>query len=419
MESLLLPRREAPEASVALGSFMMHLSTEVYDPAREASRRALDQFMVDIYKVPYESDDYGLVLPDSISAKDIQEILLPDLIQEACDAGVITKVGTKYIYTDHISFPIENLGRPIINRINSTRKRARNTAKSIVGEIPENLTVRQRATLAAEKLGFIVYGKKMRKNGRPYHSHPEEVATITEFVINQLLEEGFEISEEEQVALIVVAFLHDAMEEWIKTAKHYTDDTGVLAVSPLLVKYTMEMVGLSKETSTEIERALRLLTHEKTEPWMPTYMEYIDRMANSKLAMLVKSIDILHNHTIDPKPKPVQKEDMPDAEYLKKIQKWREHIREYSYLIYDNGLTKVGKSKLFPGSIHNVFTRNGEDWWGARFFEIVKTLAIPDSAKLLDEYKDSPIPSGKEFATNTMPKLVANFREKNLLPVRF
>jgi (p)ppGpp synthase/HD superfamily hydrolase len=107
-------------------------------------------------------------------------------------------------------------------------------------------------TKKALEISFNAHKDKTDKGGMPYVYHPFHVAE--------------QMKTEDEV---IVALLHDVVE-----------DTGM----------TIEDLR-AKGFSEEVLSALRLLTHDKSEP----YMDYIERIKANPLATAVKLADLRHN----------------------------------------------------------------------------------------------------------------------------
>ena len=114
------------------------------------------------------------------------------------------------------------------------------------------------------------------KAGKPYHLHPEHVAS-----------QFTEPSEK------IVALLHDVLED--------TD-------FPLSV--------LKAVFNDEVIQALLLLCHDKSVP----YMEYVEKISANKIAKAVKTADLKHNMDISRIPNPTEKDYSRLEKYKKALQ---------------------------------------------------------------------------------------------------
>ena len=107
------------------------------------------------------------------------------------------------------------------------------------------------STKLAMKIAYNAHHGQSDKSGIPYILHPMHVA------------EQMETEEE-----CIVAILHDTVEDTNVTFKQ-----------------------LEKEFSKEIIKALKLLTHDKSVP----YMDYVMKIKSNPIAKKVKLADLKHN----------------------------------------------------------------------------------------------------------------------------
>ena len=132
-------------------------------------------------------------------------------------------------------------------------------------------------TKQALKLCFEAHKEQVDKSGMPYVFHPFHLA-------EQMTDE----------ATTVVALLHDVVED--------TDTTFE----------DLEKQGFSDE----IIKALMLLTHEKSVP----YMEYVGEIKKNKIATKVKLADLKHNSDLS-------RLDTVDEKALKRKEKYENAIK--------------------------------------------------------------------------------------------
>lgn len=111
-----------------------------------------------------------------------------------------------------------------------------------------------------------IHKNQVDKVGLPYILHLFEVANNT---YKLLMDEIIDTGEVPIDDYIVTALLHDSIED--------TDIT------------FDELINLG--FSNEVINALHYLTHNKNEP----YMDYINKMKENKIAVVVKLADLLHN----------------------------------------------------------------------------------------------------------------------------
>ena len=106
----------------------------------------------------------------------------------------------------------------------------------------------------AIKIAFAAHQGQLDKAGLPYILHPIHLA---------------EQMETEETC--IVALLHDTVEDTYVTFE-----------------------DLEKEFSEEVIEALKLLTHEKSIP----YMDYVEKIKSNPIAKAVKLADLNHNSDI-------------------------------------------------------------------------------------------------------------------------
>lgn len=131
-------------------------------------------------------------------------------------------------------------------------------------------------TKKAMKISFEAHKNQVDKNGMPYIYHPVHLA-------EQMTDEN----------TICVALLHDVVED--------TDIT---------------FEDLSKEGfPDEIIAALKLMTHDKSVP----YMDYVKQIATNPIASAVKLADLRHNSDLT-------RLDVVDEKALARAEKYKQAI---------------------------------------------------------------------------------------------
>lgn len=131
-------------------------------------------------------------------------------------------------------------------------------------------------TKKAMKISFEAHKNQVDKNGMPYIYHPVHLA-------EQMNDEN----------TICVALLHDVVED--------TDIT---------------FEDLSKEGfPDEIIAALKLMTHDKSVP----YMDYVKQIATNPIASAVKLADLRHNSDLT-------RLDVVDEKALARAEKYKQAI---------------------------------------------------------------------------------------------
>lgn len=131
-------------------------------------------------------------------------------------------------------------------------------------------------TKKAMKLSFEAHKDQVDKGGMPYIYHPFHLAE--------------QMNTEETV---IVALLHDVVED---------------------TAYTLQDIASMGFPQSVID-ALKLLTHEKSTP----YMDYIIKIKENPIAAAVKAADLRHNSDIS-------RLAVVDDKAVKRIQKYKDAI---------------------------------------------------------------------------------------------
>lgn len=131
-------------------------------------------------------------------------------------------------------------------------------------------------TKKAMKLSFEAHKNQVDKGGMPYIYHPFHLAE--------------QMNTEETV---IVALLHDVVEDTV---------------------YTLQDIASMGFPQSVID-ALKLLTHEKSTP----YMDYIIKIKENPIAAAVKAADLRHNSDIS-------RLAVVDDKAVKRIQKYKDAI---------------------------------------------------------------------------------------------
>lgn len=132
----------------------------------------------------------------------------------------------------------------------------------------------------AKQIATLAHYGQMRRDGKPYITHPEAVAEIVKTcfpTFSPLLKtSNLERLRENTLA---VAYLHDVIED---TAWTHSD-----------IKYTLRRSGVSEVDSYIIANACTVLSHKKDEK----YSDYITRIVSgpSQIVKIVKYCDMIHN----------------------------------------------------------------------------------------------------------------------------
>ena len=132
----------------------------------------------------------------------------------------------------------------------------------------------------AEELARAAHDNQVRRDGTPYIRHPERIVDQIEkiFSVDSILFSDVNVDH-----LIQAAWLHDSMEDsWVneKTLKNH--------------KFHKDVID-----------AVVALTHDRK--LHKSYMEYIEGVAQNKIARIVKIFDIVDNLSGDPSTRQIEK----------------------------------------------------------------------------------------------------------------
>jgi hypothetical protein len=141
---------------------------------------------------------------------------------------------------------------------------------------------------AAFEIAKKVHAGQVDKGGVEYINHPLTVASNVG----------------ENISAIIVALLHDVVEDSAKTFDELQREI------PL--------------TADELQ-ALKLLTHDKNIP----YLDYVKQIKTNELAAQVKAADLRHNSDLSRLKNPVEKD-------LKRVEKYRLALEILGRKTFDN-----------------------------------------------------------------------------------
>jgi hypothetical protein len=154
-----------------------------------------------------------------------------------------------------------------------------------------------RLVLAGRVLAAVAHEGVVRRSGRAYYCHPDEVASILSAAWRR------QVRPECDPRLLVTRFLaycHDGFEDSLDPVGRYLSELSVL-VSPRVVLAVLKDLGVPD--AAEIARVLLLMTRTKaTDGSRMDYLDYLDRgiAEGNAYFILTKSGDVHHNLTIEP-----------------------------------------------------------------------------------------------------------------------
>lgn len=311
----------------------------LFDPSHRSNEKDMDFYL--------RNERYAFV-PKMALELDIK----PDQLQVDCiladglDAGVIHRVGWDYMGYDEVDTDEpDGLGhrqllQPTKKRLIAVKRRAKRMGNSVLEYVDSDAEWDIRTMQASWRICEISVEGNFRQDGRSYSQHPLEATAIVYEAIKRVQESGYKIPRREVIALLATCLMHDSVEDWVKGANHYTLDSSVSVVSPLVILQVLQMTGLSGSLPNYVANATRLMTHEKGQPWMHTYEEYIDRLSSNFLSAIIKPVgDNYHNYQVDRLPDPIQKNGESEKEFLTRLKKYKDKQVTLANIIFRNGIT--------------------------------------------------------------------------------
>lgn len=154
-----------------------------------------------------------------------------------------------------------------------------------------------RLVLAGRVLAAVAHEGVVRRSGRDYYSHPDEVASILSAAWRR------QAQPESDPRILVgrfLAYCHDGFEDSLDPVGSYLSDLPVI-VSPRVVLAVLQ--ELAVPDAAEIARVLLLMTRTRaTDGSRMDYLDYLDRgiAEGNAYFLLTKAGDVHHNLTIEP-----------------------------------------------------------------------------------------------------------------------
>lgn len=153
-----------------------------------------------------------------------------------------------------------------------------------------------RVVLAGRVLAAVAHEGGMRRSGRDYYMHPDEVATIATTAWKRQIR-----GDDDRLDVVrFLAYGHDGFEDTIDPHGEYLTEKTVI-VSPLVAQRVLEL--LEVPDARGIARILLLMARTKDpDGGKMDYFEYLDRgvREGGSLFVLTKAPDIHHNLNIEP-----------------------------------------------------------------------------------------------------------------------
>ena len=371
----------------------------LFDPSHRSDEKDMNYYL--------RNDRYSFV-PEM--AKELKlnpdQLLIDCILADGLDAGVIRRVGWDYIGYDEVDTDdAKGLGHRHLRektqkRLIAVNSRAKRMGTSVLEYVDKDADWDLRSMQASWRICEISVEGNLRKDGRPYSQHPLEATAILYESIKRVQESGHKIPRKEVIALLSTCLMHDSVEDWVVGANHYSNDPNVSVVSPLVILQVLQRTGLSGTLPNYVANATRLMTHEKGQPWMHSYEEYIDRLSSNFLSAIVKPVgDNYHNYQVDRLPDPTQKNGESEKEFLTRFKKYKDKQITLANIIFRNGITgspnrknayrhdkraiDYGHRVLFAG--RGIVEREGDreryphvDWRRAVLLDRFKSDVLPE-----------------------------------------
>ncbi len=211
--------------------------------------------------------------------------------------------------------------------------------------------------------------------------------------------------------------MHDSVEDWVKHTDHYSLDENIQVISPLVIKTLLQKAGLRGTLPAYVANATRLMTHEKGQPWMHTYEEYVARLVSNFLSAIVKPAgDSYHNYQIDRLPEPRQKEGESAEQFNARLAKYRKKQDILANNIFGNG---VISARINDGRDRsNAYANDSRGRrYGRQILASVRGMVERDGDREkyphVDWRRAEPLTT---FKDSTLPELVENLRRDFSIP---
>jgi hypothetical protein len=353
---------------------------------------------------------------------DAGQLLVDCILADGIDAGVVSHDGSRYTSFDQVlPLGIEDKLLPASTkeRLLVPVLRAAAMSEAILSFVDTDARWEDQTLQASWRTCEVSVAGKFRKNdaATPFSQHPLEATAVLYEAIKRAQEGRVQIPRKEVIALLATCLMHDSVEDWVKKTDHYSLDPTVEVISPLVIKTLLQKTGLPNTLPAFVANATRLMTHEKGQPWMHTYQEYVARLVSNFLAAIVKPAgDSYHNYQIDRLPEPQIKDGEPDELFQKRLVKYQSKQALLAQNIFGDGVINAqildGRNRTnayqndsrgrrygrqILGSVRGIVEREGDrtkyphvDWSRAVPLDVFKNEVLPKYVENLQ--KDFSIP---------------------------
>lgn len=374
-----------------------------------------DVHEIDGQLVPYVLDVCGVDLlvvsgdiasSDNVTPEEFKEHITPRILRIGVDANIAQLHRNGSLVTVNKEkkpqiCSLRSMPTETIRQFSASHAMTDRMKDAIIGTIPNKigervLTKQEKWVFAGHVMAKMAYGDKERASGKLYLTHPEDVAAISNYLLDELEKDlGIKIRPDMRAAFVIAALVHDTLEEWRKPNNYFmpsspADGTSKDVLTPLTIKTTMMELGMGEHAADYLANAVRLMTHEKEGSWMLSFAQYLQRGCGNRLVAVTKLVDMFHNLTLEPKPVPIKKPSVSQQEYQYKVAYRNFHRGEYYYYLYDNGYLAIPYEKNAFHVDETLLRFNG------RLLKTLQGLAYPDSPPKLsiDPFSKS---QGKPF----------------------
>ena len=349
---------------------------------------------------------------------DPTQTIVDCILADGLDAGVVHRIGWSLTGIDEIAsdtpYKLERrfLRESTKKRLAVTSARARRMGSSVLEHVDSKAEWDVRTMQASWRICEVSVEGNVRQDGRPYSMHPLEATAVLYEAIKRAQTET-KIPRRDLIALLATCLMHDSVEDWVKGANHYNLDSAVNIISPLVILQVLQKTGLGGSRPSYVANAARLMTHEKGQPWMHNYQEYISRLSSNFLGAIVKpSGDNYHNYQVDRLPEPSRKEGEPEQVFMSRLVKYTNKQKILANIIFGDGITNAPNKK-------NAYRHDKRAIeYGMRILTCVRGIVETEGDRTKYPHVDwnRAVPLDR-FRAEVLPEYVENLRNDFCMPL--